>query len=85
MAKIKSAWSRDALSAQIKGKRIVAIYEACDGVKEKMATPFPFRRSSGKKDNKNVDRSLNKIEKSLALLQFRSATVKPRINHLFEP
>ena len=63
----------------------VAIYEACDGVKEKMPTPFPFRRSSGKKDNKNVDRSLNKIEKSLALLQFRSATVKPRINHLFEP
>jgi hypothetical protein len=38
-----------------------------------------------KSTSKNGHRSLNKIEKSLALLQFRSAGFKPRINHLFEP
>jgi len=38
-----------------------------------------------KRNSKYADRSLNKIEKSLALLQFRSAAIKPRINHLFEP
>ena len=64
--------------------RVLTIYEAGGGVMEKTTTQLPLRRLGIRKDDEYADRPLNKIEKSFALLQFRSAAIKPRINHLFE-
>jgi hypothetical protein len=43
----------------------LSIYEAGDGVKRKIATPYPNRQFGGKDgDNKNSHCSLNELEKT---------------------